>query len=260
MSDGPVPPTAQLGDLVRRAYAGGVEVTLARLIEVCGPGAGILTAITGSIAIVESFGLELVPCASTGDLKDVRVLRRSTVPEISDADLKKIILDGENQVQEVKSSLLYDRRRAERDASATPSELKSMNVLHSALKTVAAFMNTEGGRLLIGVLDDQRICGIQDDQICLQGEALDRDVWELELRNQIDGKFLNGNRVNDYVRVSFVDSGECTVAILDVQARSELCYLKKAGQQDWNLYRRQGNRTVDVKIHEVESYLVACAR
>ena len=37
--------------------------------------------------------------------------------------------------------------------------------LHAALKTIAAFLNTEGGDLLIGVDDDRRVLGIAHDRL-----------------------------------------------------------------------------------------------
>ena len=36
---------------------------------------------------------------------------------------------------------------------------------HAALKTIAAFLNTEGGDLLIGVDDDRRVLGIEHDRL-----------------------------------------------------------------------------------------------
>jgi len=36
---------------------------------------------------------------------------------------------------------------------------------HAALKTVAAFLNTEGGHLLIGVADNGSVVGIEHDQL-----------------------------------------------------------------------------------------------
>ncbi len=38
-------------------------------------------------------------------------------------------------------------------------------VTHAALKTIAAFLNTEGGDLLIGVADDGSIVGIERDRL-----------------------------------------------------------------------------------------------
>jgi schlafen family protein len=41
----------------------------------------------------------------------------------------------------------------------------SQGVTHAALKTIAAFLNTEGGDLLIGVADDRSIVGIEPDSL-----------------------------------------------------------------------------------------------
>jgi Putative DNA-binding domain len=40
-----------------------------------------------------------------------------------------------------------------------------LSVTHAVLKTIAAFLNTEGGDLLIGVADDGSVVGIEHDQL-----------------------------------------------------------------------------------------------
>ena len=40
-----------------------------------------------------------------------------------------------------------------------------MGVTHAVLKTIAAFLNTEGGDLLIGIADDGSIVGTERDQL-----------------------------------------------------------------------------------------------
>lgn len=52
------------------------------------------------------------------------------------------------------------------------------------LKTIAAFCNTEGGELLIGVSDDRKILGIEHDHF----ETSDKFL--LHLRNLITGKLI----------------------------------------------------------------------
>ena len=39
------------------------------------------------------------------------------------------------------------------------------NITHAVLKTIAAFLNTEGGDLLSGVADDASVPGIDHDQL-----------------------------------------------------------------------------------------------
>jgi hypothetical protein len=48
---------------------------------------------------------------------------------------------------------------------SNPATTQTEFVTHAALKTVAAFLNTDGGDLLIGVADDGSIAGVEADQL-----------------------------------------------------------------------------------------------
>ena len=49
--------------------------------------------------------------------------------------------------------------------SAKEDRKDDKHVTHAALKTIAAFLNTEGGDLLIGVADDGTVLGIEHDRL-----------------------------------------------------------------------------------------------
>ncbi len=66
----------------------------------------------------------------------------------------ELIKQGESKTLEFKSSLRWNLREGRKDDKA---------ITHAVLKTVAAFLNTEGGDLLIGVADDGSIVGIEAD-------------------------------------------------------------------------------------------------
>ncbi|MEW6072070.1 MAG: ATP-binding protein [Planctomycetota bacterium] len=103
----------------------------------------------------------------------------------SNVDLYKHITDDRAFGQAVKN-LLFDRYlRAHRSAEELikRSESKTLEfkstlrwnlkedppddqgVTHAVLKTIAAFLNTEGGDLLIGVGDDESVLGIEHDRL-----------------------------------------------------------------------------------------------
>ena len=69
---------------------------------------------------------------------------------------EELIKRGESKTLEFKSTLRWNLNEDRQDDKA---------VTHAALKTVAAFLNTEGGDLLIGVADDGSIVGIERDQL-----------------------------------------------------------------------------------------------
>ena len=69
---------------------------------------------------------------------------------------EELIKRGESKTLEFKSTLRWDLKTDRQD---------DRNVTHAVLKTVAAFLNTEGGDLLLGVADDRSIVGIEKDQL-----------------------------------------------------------------------------------------------
>ena len=62
----------------------------------------------------------------------------------------------ESKTLEFKSSLRWSLKEDRKD---------DRHVTHAALKTIAAFLNTDGGDLLIGVDDDRKVLGIDHDRL-----------------------------------------------------------------------------------------------
>lgn len=86
----------------------------------------------------------------------------------------EIILQGEGQLVELKSTLRYDMRTGE----------VNKKLEHVIAKTVAAFMNSEGGSLFIGVDDHGNAIGLDLDYSTLK--KTDRDGFQLHLGNILD--------------------------------------------------------------------------
>src|SRR4051812_214412 len=92
-------------------------------------------------------------------------------------ELHNVIAQGESDQLEFKASLQWDRVEHRGN--------KELRI--PVAKTVAAFLNTRGGRLLIGVTDGGDIVGIEDDLQTLS--AKDWDSFERTLRQSL-AKFL----------------------------------------------------------------------
>src|SRR5207249_4903471 len=69
---------------------------------------------------------------------------------------EELIKRGESKTLEFKSTLRWNLKENRQDDKL---------VTHAVLKTIAAFLNTEGGDLLIGVADDKSLVGIEADQL-----------------------------------------------------------------------------------------------
>ena len=85
-----------------------------------------------------------------------------------------MILEGEGQLVEFKSTLRYDMRTGE----------VNKKLEHVIAKTVAAFMNSDGGSLFIGVDDHGNAIGLDLDYGTLK--KADRDGFQLHLGNILD--------------------------------------------------------------------------
>jgi type I restriction enzyme R subunit len=69
---------------------------------------------------------------------------------------EELIKRGESKTLEFKSTLRWNLKEDRQD---------DRGVTHAVLKTIAAFLNTEGGDLLLGVADDGAIVGIERDRL-----------------------------------------------------------------------------------------------
>ena len=96
---------------------------------------------------------------SINPISDQRTLDKvdsmmSIVSELSDADMvRSIIRRGEDASTEFKQTLSLDIK----------TQTKEKYITDSSLKTIAAFFNTDGGDLLVGVDDDMNITGIDHE-------------------------------------------------------------------------------------------------
>lgn len=106
-------------------------------------------------AAIDGFDEELAlnPTSSSSILKQLDTML-SVIGSLSEADrVRALVREGESKVVEFKETLSLDVRK----------QTKEKYIEESALKTVVAFLNTDGGKLLIGVSDDGKIPGLNTE-------------------------------------------------------------------------------------------------
>ena len=118
------------------------------------------------------------------------------------------------------------------------------------LKTVAAFLNTEGGDLLIGVADDGSIVGIERDQL----ENDDRFMRHLAqvVRNGL------GDRAGTCIDPKTQVVNGKTVCVVSCQRSPEPVYLKWKGVEtgpDGDFFVRSGPGTVKLAAESAREYV-----
>lgn len=152
-----------------------------------------------------------------------------------------MIKRGESKTLEFKSTLRWDLKEEKQD---------DKNVTHAVLKTVAAFLNTEGGDLLIGVADDGTIVGVEVDR-------LDNDDKFMRHLAQVVRNGL-GDRAGTCIdpKVQIVDGK--TVCVVSCQRSPEPVYLKWKGMEAaeaGDLFVRSGPGTVKLAQESASEYV-----
>jgi len=154
---------------------------------------------------------------------------------------EELIKRGESKTLEFKSTLRWSLKEDRQD---------DKGVTHAVLKTVAAFLNTEGGDLLIGVADDGSIVGIEKDQL----ENDDKFMLHLTqvVRNGL------GDRAGTCVdpKTQIVDGK--TVCVVSCQRSPEPVFLKWKGLEampEGDLFVRSGPGTVKLAPDSAREYI-----
>lgn len=131
------------------------------------------------------------------------------------ADLKRLLASDETTTLEFKSSLRTPL------GPPKPSDKRSSKDLErvlegEVLETLAAFLNTDGGTLIIGVADDRTIVGIEVDYPRVQGSS---DGWRLTFDNLASRDL--GAEVMNYIDLQLEAWHGRTIAVIQCSPRKE---------------------------------------
>ena len=156
-----------------------------------------------------------------------------------DKPLPDLIQDGESQYLEFKSSLLWDYRQ----------QRPNKNLHLPVMKNIAAFLNTQGGAILIGVGDDGEILGIEPDMQVMKKKDTDsfENTFNVAFNQMIGADFRR------FVHVSFPELDGKIICAVIVQPASMPAYLTHKGQEDF--YIKTGNSSQPLTISQAVRYI-----
>ncbi len=169
----------------------------------------------------------------------------TTEEVISPVSLEDMIAQGESDELEFKATLRWDLKEA----------IVNKKLEEIILKTVAAFANSQGGTILIGVDDDGQILGLEYDYQSL-GDA-DRDEFELHLRNLLNQQF-GVAFVTSYLDISFpaIDSAEISQVVIRPASKPIVTKFKDSnGRLIERFFVRSGNSSQEIPMSQMQTYL-----
>ncbi len=147
-----------------------------------------------------------------------------------------LIAQGEGSKLEFKETLRVDIK----------TNTKNKDVLFASLKTITAYLNTDGGTLLIGVSDTLEIKGMERDYV--YGEAQNKDLFQNQLRQFLEQKIKPFPLPHNQVSVEFITLPKGEICQINVKPldKSEIAYL------DQKVFIRDGNRSKELKDEPLE--------
>jgi ATP-dependent Lon protease len=178
-----------------------------------------------------------VPKALAEDMMpaDARPPKSPTVDQPTD----DLMAAGESKAVEFKASARWSLERGDRDKA----------IEDSIVKTIAGFMNSQGGALLIGVNDAGEPVGLANDFKLFPKRNRDAfENWLIDLLQNSIGKPPIAN-----VTISFESSGEHDVCRVDVARSGAPVYVQDG--EETRVYVRFGNSTRRLNTRDAMEYV-----
>ena len=162
------------------------------------------------------------------------------IEEYERQEISKAIRAGESETVEYKSTLRTNLATDEKD----------VRMEKAVLKTIVAFLNTNGGTLLIGIADDGSVVGI-DEQSFDNRDKLNLHMTHL-IANQIGNEFLKfiSFRLSDY-RANEDDEPKGVMRV--VCQKSDMPVFLIEGKTE-TFYVRSGPSSIDLTGTDLLSY------
>ena len=173
------------------------------------------------------------------DLKQNAIaMQREIAPPKS---VEELLAEGESQFVEYKSSLMWDYRQ----------QRINKKLYTPVMKSLAAFMNSRGGHLLIGVDDEGNILGIEADMKGLKKPNL--DGWENTF-NLAFNKMI-GVEYRRLIKLEFYEKDGKTVCHVYAMPADRPIFLKENNTEKF--YIRAGNASQPLSFSQAARYIQA---
>ena len=153
-----------------------------------------------------------------------------------------MISKGESDKIEFKSSFRYDVENGKADK----------NLEFECIKTIAAFLNSEGGTLFIGVEDKKGIIGLETSDFLTFSRPDKIDEWRKNFDNKLENSF--NNSIHALINLQFVVIDNKTIAIVTISSSpNEIWITNNKGVEE--LYIRRMASSKALQGQEITQYI-----
>ena len=155
--------------------------------------------------------------------------------DMAEADLQDIVRSGEGPHVEFKSTLRWNLH----------SDKADKKIENQCLKTVAAYLNSDGGVLLAGVDDDGRVLGLEKDRFASEDRLLLH--WNSLLKAHVGVEFAH------LIRSAIQDLDGQRVLVAQCLRSSKPVFFRRDNEELF--FVRAGNGSQHLKPSEVLAYM-----
>jgi predicted HTH transcriptional regulator len=173
-----------------------------------------------------------------------RQLRRflTTIGKIGELrPISESIKLPESDRLEYKSTFQWDVRR----------DCENPELRFSTLKTIAAFLNSEGGTLIIGVEDNGNIFGLEKDLSLLSKGNLDR--LEQTIIDSICQRI--GSNFTQQIKIRFEKIDGKDVCGIYIKKLAKKAWLQKTNEKKLEFYIRMSNKSEPLALPNIYDHL-----
>ncbi|MFH1181297.1 MAG: RNA-binding domain-containing protein [bacterium] len=152
-----------------------------------------------------------------------------------------LLLDSESNRLEFKQTLRWDARQnnVNKDLEKT------------TMKTIASFLNVEGGNLILGVADNKSLFGLEADYKSLP--RTDKDGFENHFNHVFN--VMLGPRFRPFVKLNFEKINNKEICLVDVRPSDSPVYLKTNAGGSEEFFIRTGNAAAHLSMSESADYI-----
>jgi len=157
-----------------------------------------------------------------------------------DIETTRLIAKGENEKVEFKVAACWNAFR----------KIADKDMRENIIKAVAAFMNKDGGAVVLGVADDGTVVGLEQDYKVAnpQPKKRNRDGYQLWLNSVLLGAL--GKEIVEFYTISFHTIQGKEVCCIQVEATPEPVFV-----HDSEFYVRNGNGKLNLNMKQMSVYI-----
>jgi len=180
--------------------------------------------------------------AATGGVSRRMLTRHRRIAQLTielERDLVALLAKGEGQRIEFKSSFRWDVKEDKLNKALE----------HAVLKSIAGFLNADGGTLLIGVTDDATVFGLASDYRSLKKR--DRDGFAQAIMTAVASKMGTDSCTHLQLVFHTVEGEDICRVIVSLSPRP--VYLSQGKETEF--YVRTGTSTRQLNVQEAMEYI-----